>query len=96
MAYEFDIEVDPDPPFSDNMGLEIIEFALGYDLDADLAIVMSVMLVPVDDPEAHDLRFGIREKSLVSDWKVSPPDYGLDTAPICRGLLPSLTGKSSS
>jgi hypothetical protein len=73
MAYEFDVETDPDPPFTDNLGVEIVEFALGYDLDRDIAAVMSVMLVPID--EAHDLRFGIREKSLVSDWKVSAPDY---------------------
>jgi hypothetical protein len=73
MAYEFDIEIDPDPPFTDNLGVEIVEFALGYDLERDIVVVMSVMLVPID--EAHDLRFGIREKSLVSDWKVSAPDY---------------------
>jgi len=73
MPYEFDIETDPDPPFTDNLGVQIVEFALGYDLDRDIVVVMSVMLVPID--EAHDLRFGIREKSLVSDWKVSAPDY---------------------
>jgi hypothetical protein len=77
MAYEFDIETDPDPPFTDNLGVEIVEFALGYDLDRDIVVVMSVMLVPID--EAHDLRFGIREKSLVSDWKVSAPDYTKET-----------------
>lgn len=75
MAYEFDVEVDPDPPFTDALGVEIVEFALGYDVDAEIAIVMSVMLVPVEDPKAHDLRFGIREQSLVHDWKVSAPDY---------------------
>jgi hypothetical protein len=73
MAYEFDIETDPDDPFTDAMGLEIVEFALGYDLDRDIVVVMSVMLVPID--EAHDLRFGIREKGLVKDWKVTAPDY---------------------
>lgn len=75
MAYEFDLEVDPDEPFTDNLGTEIVEFALGYDTDADLVVVMSVMLVSVDDPKAHDLRFGIREKSATQDWKVSAPDY---------------------
>ena len=75
MAYEFDIEVDPDPPFTDNLGLEIVEFALGYDVDADLVIVMSVMLVPVHDPEAHDLRFGIRENSRSKEWRVGGLDY---------------------
>ena len=75
MAYEFDIEVDPDPPFTDNLGLEIVEFALGYDVDADLVVVMSVMLVPVHDPESHDLRFGIRENSRSKEWKVGGLDY---------------------
>jgi hypothetical protein len=75
MSYEFDVEVDPDPPFTDNLGLEIVEFALGYDVDADLIVVMSVMLVPVYDPEAHDLRFGIRENSLSKEWKVGGLDY---------------------
>jgi hypothetical protein len=75
MAYEFDIEVDPDPPFTDNLGLEIVEFALGYDVDADLVVVMSVMLVPVHDPEAHDLRFGIRENSRSKEWRVGGLDY---------------------
>lgn len=73
MAYEFDLEMVADPPFTDALGTEIIEFALGYDLDRSVVIVMSVMLAPVD--EAHDLRFGIREKSLTNDWKISAPDY---------------------
>lgn len=85
MAYEFDIEVDPDPPFTDNLGLEIVEFALGYDVDADLVVVMSVMLVPVHDPEAHDLRFGIRENSLSKDWRVggltTPKSPSISTFP---------------
>jgi hypothetical protein len=80
MAYQFDIEVDPDPSFTDALGVEIVEFALGYDLDANTAIIMSVMLVPVDDPKAHDLRFGIREMNLEHDWKVTAPDYTRETA----------------
>ena len=75
MAYEFDLELEAEAPFSDALGTEIVEFALGFDVDADIAIVMSVMLVPID--EAHDLRFGIREKSLAQDWKVSAPDYSV-------------------
>jgi hypothetical protein len=75
MAFLFDIETDPDPPFDDAWEVEIVEFALGYDVDADLAVLMSVMLVPVDDPKGHDLRFGIREQSLKHDWNVTPPDY---------------------
>jgi hypothetical protein len=79
MAYEVDIQTDPDPAFSDALDVEIVEFALGYDLDANVAIIMSVMLVPVDDPDAHDLRFGIREKNLEHDWKVTAPDYTRET-----------------
>jgi hypothetical protein len=75
MAYELDIEVDPDPPFTDNLGLEIVEFALGYDVDADLIVVMSVVLVPIHNPESHDLRFGIRENSLSKEWKIGGLDY---------------------
>jgi hypothetical protein len=75
MAYEFDLEQDADPPFSDAMGIEIVEFVLGFNLDADTAIIMSVMLVPID--EAYDLRFGIREKSLIHNWKVTAPDYSM-------------------
>ncbi|QUS40514.1 hypothetical protein RPMA_18000 [Tardiphaga alba] len=79
MAYQIDIATDHDPPFTDNLGVEIVEFALSFDLEADTAIVMSVMLVPVDEPKAHDLRFGIREQSLVSDWKVTAPDYSKES-----------------
>ena len=75
MAYEFDIEVDPEEPFTDNLNSEIVEFALGYDVDADLVVVMSVMLVPVYDPKGHDLRFGIRENSLSKEWRVGGLDY---------------------
>lgn len=78
MAYEFDIDTDHEPPFTDNVGVEIVEFALGQDLDADILVVMSVMLVPVGDPKAHDLRFGIREKTMSSDWKISAPDYTME------------------
>lgn len=77
MAYEFDIEVEHEAPFADNLGVEIVEFALGYDPDADLVVVMSVMLTPVDG--AYDLRFAIRENSKSKEWKAGPPDYTKET-----------------
>jgi hypothetical protein len=43
MAYEFDIETDPAPSDSDAVNVQFVEFALGYDLDADVVVVMSVM-----------------------------------------------------
>ena len=36
---------------------------------------MSLVLVPVDDPEAHDLKYGIRENSLSKEWKMRGLDY---------------------
>jgi hypothetical protein len=82
MAYIFDLETElPDAPFVDAMDVEIVEFALGYDVDADIAMVMSVMLVPgasyLDDhlDDVFDLRFGIRERDLKHECKVTAPDY---------------------
>jgi hypothetical protein len=87
MAYEFDLEAEvPAEPFVDAMGTEICEFALGFDIERDVAIVMSVMLVPggsyLDEEIDHvfDLRFGIRERDLTHEWKVTPPDYSTDGA----------------
>jgi len=73
MTYRYDLETDADPPFTDALGTQIVEFAVGYDLDEDKAVLMSVMLVPIG--EAHDLRFRYREQDLSKDWKVSAPDY---------------------
>lgn len=43
MAKEAEIEIDPAaPPFTDNCGTEIVGFALGYDVDAEIVVVMSV------------------------------------------------------
>jgi hypothetical protein len=47
MAYIFDLETDfSQEPFTDALGTHIIEFALGYDVSARTATIMSVMLVP--------------------------------------------------
>jgi hypothetical protein len=87
MAYEFEIETDlPKKPFVDNMGAEIIEFALGYDVDANHAAIMSVMLIPgvsyLDGrvKGVFDLRFGIRERDMNHEWKVSGPDFSVKSA----------------
>jgi hypothetical protein len=85
MAYEFELDGDIGEPFRDALGTWIVEFALGFDTDEDLGILMSVMLVPggsyLDPPVEGivDLRFGIRERDLTSDWKVGPPDYSRET-----------------
>jgi hypothetical protein len=90
MAYIFDLETElPDAPFVDGFDVETIEFALGYDVDAEIATVMSVMLVPgasyLDGEleDVFDLRFGIRERDLKHEWKVSPPDYARECADRC-------------
>lgn len=77
MSYQFDLEVGVDPPFSDALSTEIVEFFLGHDLERDMAVLMSIMLVPMD--EAYDIRFGIREKKISQEWKVSAPDYSKET-----------------
>lgn len=73
MAYEFDDELICDELFTDALSSEIAEFTLGFDLSENFAVLMSIMLLPID--EAYDLRFGIRQKDLASDWRVTPPDY---------------------
>jgi hypothetical protein len=85
MAYQFELETDFDSaPFCDNLGTQIVEFGLGYDIDQNHIILMSVMFVPagaVWKPEAtgvYDLRFGIRERDADLEWKISGPDYTRD------------------
>ena len=82
MAYTFDLQSDPlDPPFVGLFDVETVEFALGYDVDAEKVVIMSVMFVPgasyLDDKleGVFDLRFGIRERDVKHEWKVTPPDY---------------------
>jgi hypothetical protein len=87
MAYIFDLDAElPGAPFVDVWGTEIVEFALGYDVEAEIVVIMSVMLVPggsyLDDKleGVFDLRFGIRERDGKHEWKVSPPDYTRECA----------------
>ena len=80
MAFEFDLETELPDPIQDNMGADLIEFAIGYDVEANHAIVMSVMLVPVKEGKhrrTRDIRFGIRERDLEHEWKITGPDYSI-------------------
>jgi hypothetical protein len=80
MAYVFDLERDFDrEPHVDADGSRVIDFALGYELDRSLIIVMSVILVP-DASGAFELCFGIRTRSAAYALDVSPPDYSSATA----------------
>src|SRR5437764_475412 len=80
MAYVFDLEGDFDQkPFVDADGSYIIDFALGYDLDLSLIVLMTVMLV-ADQSGAFELCFGVRTRSADNALDVSPPDYSSATA----------------
>jgi len=87
MAYIFELDTElPAAPFVDVWDTEIVEFALGYDIDAEKVVIMSVMLVPggsyLDDEleGIFDLRFGIRERDGKHQWNVSAPDYTRECA----------------
>jgi hypothetical protein len=73
MTYKFDLERDFEAtPFIDGLGTAVIEFALGYDLERDKVIVMSVLLVRGDSylegkiANVFDLQFGTRERDVTS------------------------------
>ena len=78
MAFEFELEDDFEGPLIEDDGTWLIDIALGYDTEDDLAVVMSVMLVPGDAylegqaSNVFDLQFGIRRK-----WpdRTSAPDF---------------------
>jgi hypothetical protein len=82
MAYVYDLDSDLGEVIIDNQGTEIIEFALGYDLEQFLAMLMSVNMVPTGD-KVCDLRFGIREKDLTRDWKYTGLDYTQEKVRAC-------------
>ena len=80
MPYVFDLERDFErEPHVDTDGTHSIDFALGYDLDQFLVVLMSVMLV-ADESGAYELCFGIRTRSAERPSSVSPPDYSFTTA----------------
>jgi hypothetical protein len=74
MAYIFELEQDFDEPYVAADGSCIIDFALGYDPDSSLIVLMSVMLIP-DQSGAFELVFGIRKRSGVDASNVSSLDY---------------------
>ena len=82
MAFEFELEEDFDGPWRGNLDTWVIDIGLGYDIDEDMIVVMSVMLVPEDAflkdelSNVFDLQFGIRRK-----WpdRTSPPDFDKET-----------------
>ena len=79
MAYIFDLEKDfDDEPYVAADGSRIIDFALGYDPDSSLIVLMSVMLIP-DESGAYELCFGIRTRSGVDASNVSSFDYSSAT-----------------
>jgi hypothetical protein len=80
MPYVFELEREFDQePYIDGQGSRIIDFALGYDFDRFLIVLMSVMLVP-DESGAFELCFGIRTRNAERSSEVSPPDYSVTTA----------------
>jgi hypothetical protein len=82
MAYVFDLDADLDEVFVDAQGVEIVEFALGYDLDSLTTILMSITLVPMGDGSC-DLRFGIREQPMTAKWETSALDYTQEKSKEC-------------
>ncbi len=81
MAYQFDLETDFDEIFIDKDGTQILDFALGYDLDEETVVLMSVMLVSGESyltgelGGVYDLQFGIRERNLSEEQVVTAPDF---------------------
>jgi hypothetical protein len=86
MAYKFDLETEFDEIFIDRDGTRVVDIALGYDLDQDKVVLMSVMLVSGDSflrgelQGVYDLQFGIRERKLVDEETVTPPDFSTASA----------------
>jgi hypothetical protein len=82
MAYVFDLDANLDEVIIDAQGVEIVEFALGYDLDSLTTILMSVTLAPMGDGVC-DLRFGIREQPMIRRWETSALDYTREKVQEC-------------
>jgi len=73
MAYEFSPDQEVDAPKSDDEGGQVIEFALGFDPDTDLIVVMAVLLTATDRPDTLELHFGLRAR--LADGPATEPDY---------------------
>ncbi len=93
MAFVFDLDDQLPDVFVDNQGTLIVEFALGYDLDENQVVLFSVTLVPVDDG-VSDLRFGIRDRHIEMDWKISGLYFSHERVKECipKQYRPRVTG----
>lgn len=78
MPYEFDLQVELNDPVSDGEGGYVFEFALGFDVEIDLIVVMAVMLTATDRPDALELHFGITKRQGMEP--PSAPDYTREAA----------------
>lgn len=82
MAYVFDLDTELSAVFVDNLGTSIVEFSIGYDLDTDEIFLFSATLGP-SDGGASDLRFGIRTRHAVREWRVSGLDFSRERVVAC-------------
>jgi hypothetical protein len=73
MAYEFSPDTLIARPVPDGDGGQVIEFALGYDGDSDLIVLMAVMLTRTDRDDTLEFHFGIRTR--IGSGPASEPDY---------------------
>ncbi len=79
MAYEFSPDQDvAGPSVSDGDGGRVIEFAIGFDTESDLIVLMAVMLTRTDRIDTLELHFGIRTR--IGDGPASAPDYSKEAA----------------
>lgn len=77
MAYEFSPDQDVEAPVSDGQGGQVIEFALGFDDELNLIVLMAVMLTATDRPGVLELHFGIRTR--INNGRSGEPDYSRET-----------------
>jgi hypothetical protein len=82
MAYVFDLDTELSAVFVDNLGTSIVEFSIGYDPEADEIFLFSITLGP-SDGEASDLRFGIRTRHAVKEWRISGLDFSRERVVAC-------------
>jgi hypothetical protein len=73
VTYQFWPDLVAPPAASDGEGGFVIEFRLGYDVDADVMVLMAVMLTRTDDDDVMEFHFGIRTR--VAHGPAGSPDY---------------------
>jgi hypothetical protein len=82
MSYVYELDAELTDVFVDNQGTSVVEFALGYDLDAEEIVLFSVALGPSVDG-ASDLRFGVRTRHAVKEWMISGLDFSREVVLEC-------------